>query len=837
MTTVAIYVGRNAVFTSLNQSQWTKSVASAAGFSEIPVIANVGIQGQSSSYVTWEYMLEFDTSSIGTQDVVTSVSLSIATYLKLTTGEFFSHQVRSYDFGATFELSDWVVPPTAYAALTSLGSKPHSIINATAGAFNVWSLSASSVVQNGKTRFVMGTDRMAAGTPPAYSTAQYDRFYGSQSAYVPYLTVVFTSSTNTIVGSFTANALASKTTTVSFNSQSSITATQAASFTLSAARTGFFVDASFRPADGSFTLNSAFATLVYLWPRGYVGGNQWTNPGNALADDSVFATAIPAVGSPVAGTWDFDSVNLPSDAIIKVIGWQTKLKQDAGSQITVTRGYYNGSTNILDQNTTLGTSAITYGYNLNNPTSVTVSDLNTPGRINFRLSASRSVDPTNTAYCDFVRLAITYVLNGKGGAFPLKAYVTRTSVAAFAVDASLGKTGQATFSLNAQLGSVRIGAFTISASIPGATNRLYPTSVLAGNSWATPENLYSGGYTSATPAIGVNVVGSWTLPSAQIATGSKINYWVAQEYSYQSGSTALYQWDLVKNGVSLATTGWVSLTSAPKWIYTSLSNPNLTPEDVNSGLTVRLSASLSATPASTINASQWGIYFRYTPPGNIRTFAFQANANLVGTPTKTFAVSAVVYQRSISTVTLNAARAVYSATIVPSSVVIGNGWTNPENIYTDDNLYASATPAVGAPVIGQWTLPSFNVPSDARVSKMVLSFRLYQTVASIVTFENTLLRNGVTELVKWQGTPQFTTETTWNTTLTAVNFTKITADDLNGNMTLRITASCTSTTASTLYIDSVQMYIIYTATTSLVSNAFSVAATKFRRMWFGKIYS
>lgn len=147
------------------------------------------------------------------------------------------------------------------------------------------------------------------------------------------------------------------------------------------------------------------STDASAYTRGTASPNGWTNPGNATADDGVYATAVPAAGATVSGLWDFASLSIPTTAtiigIIAVVGWY-----QTGSSLTMgVQGYKSGVAQGSKSTLVPGTTKSYFSADLTSAFALT--DLNTAGTCQVYVDATRS-GGGSTANLDFVQLVVTY---------------------------------------------------------------------------------------------------------------------------------------------------------------------------------------------------------------------------------------------------------------------------------------------------------------------------------------------------------------------------------------------------------------------------------------------
>jgi hypothetical protein len=153
-------------------------------------------------------------------------------------------------------------------------------------------------------------------------------------------------------------------------------------------------------------------TLVTKATRGAVAGNGWTNPANATADDSVYATAAPARNGNITGDWDFGAFSdaeIPVGATINSVTLRVQYKVSTTSSIfdiTLTRkngGVSDGTTN--DATEPLADTNLDSAF----ATLPTEAQLKTAGQISVGCDAHRGNSTTAvTASIDYIELQVDY---------------------------------------------------------------------------------------------------------------------------------------------------------------------------------------------------------------------------------------------------------------------------------------------------------------------------------------------------------------------------------------------------------------------------------------------
>lgn len=147
-----------------------------------------------SNYFFNEGFVSFDTSAIPDTATVLSATLSLRLNGAAVGDTTYTVQARLYDWGATLTTADYVAG-ASLSAKTLLATLPVASF-VTTGLAPMTSETAfiSNINLTGKTRIILCTDRMVAGTAP--TTAEYANFWNTNGAgYVPTLTVTYTGAT------------------------------------------------------------------------------------------------------------------------------------------------------------------------------------------------------------------------------------------------------------------------------------------------------------------------------------------------------------------------------------------------------------------------------------------------------------------------------------------------------------------------------------------------------------------------------------------------------------------------------------------------------------------
>ena len=155
--------------------------------------------------------------------------------------------------------------------------------------------------------------------------------------------------------------------------------------------------------------------------RGAVGTNNWTNPSNATADDTTYATCAPGKNSSVIGDWDFLAFTdgeLPVGSLIQSVVIRANYKVSttiSAASLGIANGN-NGAFDTEETQATEPTSDADFDTTYNSPPSIT--DLKTTGRLVARIRGIRGNDNDAVTFSlDYVELRVTYVapITGTGG--------------------------------------------------------------------------------------------------------------------------------------------------------------------------------------------------------------------------------------------------------------------------------------------------------------------------------------------------------------------------------------------------------------------------------------
>jgi len=171
MTTLALYASAAGFIQS---GSATYSLARSGG-DTVDAITSGDVQSgqfpQGASYFCLEVFLAFDTSSIPADATISSVVLSLDGVFDLAT-QAFTHEVRVRDWGTSLTAADWVAGANL-SALTRLATLASSAYASGYAAFTEDGENfRNAIVKGGTTRFLIASDRLAAGNAPAVSESQ-----------------------------------------------------------------------------------------------------------------------------------------------------------------------------------------------------------------------------------------------------------------------------------------------------------------------------------------------------------------------------------------------------------------------------------------------------------------------------------------------------------------------------------------------------------------------------------------------------------------------------------------------------------------------------------------
>lgn len=181
MTVATIFAGTNDGQMRCNNATYL-TARSGGGTFTVDTTNTDQLSGQelfSGQYYCYEYALDFDTSAIPANAIISSAVLSLAAGTKGDGTTSAIHRARLSDWGATLTSADWV-PGASLAALPLLAHIAQTAV-ATSG-YNALTddAMAANIVKGGNTRMLMVTDRMEAATVP--TTTEFVRWRTSDTA-------------------------------------------------------------------------------------------------------------------------------------------------------------------------------------------------------------------------------------------------------------------------------------------------------------------------------------------------------------------------------------------------------------------------------------------------------------------------------------------------------------------------------------------------------------------------------------------------------------------------------------------------------------------------------
>ena len=256
---------------------------------------------------------------------------------------------------------------------------------------------------------------------------------------------------------------------------------------------------------------------VTRYATSYVTGNAWTNPGNAYADDNVYATAAPAKNGTTSGQWSgfgFTSA-IPSGSTINAVTVEFGYYVSTTSSIaTVGSQLYSGGVakGAEYTDTAEPTSEVTRSYAVSG---LTLSDL-ADANLAIQVRASRGSSNTAvTFYLDFVRVAVDYSPPPVTGAVAISATGNVSGAGFRAATGQSVIAAQCAVAAAASVTGAVLGAAAIAAggAILASGSRLVrglATVAMASVATADGSRLVQGlatvGATSATAASGLRLV-------------------------------------------------------------------------------------------------------------------------------------------------------------------------------------------------------------------------------------------------------------------------------------------------------------------------------------------
>jgi len=150
----------------------------------------------------------------------------------------------------------------------------------------------------------------------------------------------------------------------------------------------------------------------------------WTNPGNAYADDGVYATAAPGKNASITIDFGFPAflpAEIPAGSKINSVTVEFQFKSDTTGSTGATIGVQvnDGGTLLGTESLwSMGTSDLTTTKG-DSSGAVTLADLQLPNNVRARVRASRSSSNTAITWSlDYVKLTVDYTLAAAAGGVP-----------------------------------------------------------------------------------------------------------------------------------------------------------------------------------------------------------------------------------------------------------------------------------------------------------------------------------------------------------------------------------------------------------------------------------
>lgn len=164
-------------------------------------------------------------------------------------------------------------------------------------------------------------------------------------------------------------------------------------------------------------------TIVVKATRGAAGTNNWTNNGNAVSDNGIYATCAPGKNGTVVGDWDFDAfsdVELPVSSTINSVTIRCNYK--VSTQASIARlGVEAGNNGSFDSQEEAATEPLAdTDFDVVYNTAPSETDLKTAGRLVARVSGERGNDnDAVTISLDYVELRVDYTAPSAGISIPI----------------------------------------------------------------------------------------------------------------------------------------------------------------------------------------------------------------------------------------------------------------------------------------------------------------------------------------------------------------------------------------------------------------------------------
>jgi hypothetical protein len=198
MTVATIFAGTNDGQLACSNATYA-TARSGGGTLAVDTSATTAYQGQelySGVFYCYVYGLDFDTSAIPANAIISSAVLSLCPYSKLANnGSAPVVRARLSDWGTTLTTADWI----AGASLSGLPLLAHiaqADVVTSGNPYNAFTddAMAANIVKGGHTRMLIVSDRLEAGTAPG-TGQEYVRWIAMDftgTTYDPKLVVTYT---------------------------------------------------------------------------------------------------------------------------------------------------------------------------------------------------------------------------------------------------------------------------------------------------------------------------------------------------------------------------------------------------------------------------------------------------------------------------------------------------------------------------------------------------------------------------------------------------------------------------------------------------------------------
>lgn len=286
-----------------------------------------------------------------------------------------------------------------------------------------------------------------------------------------------------------------------------------------------------------------------VFTRGAVSGNGWTSPGNATADDGVYATANPGKNITITGQWDYAAIaaaDIPDGSTINSVTAEVQWKASQGSFNTLTLTNFSGATQ--DSTVAVNPAPLTDTVKQLAYTTVpSLTDLRTAGRV-ITLVSHKKGNTTNayTGSVDYIKLIVDYTVGSTvvTGAVAVAAGATAAATGSRTIRSAIAASPVATVAVNASniirsavsaaasavvavaggAGGVITGAASVAATatvaVAASVRRRGATVVAAAATNVVTASVIRGATVVATGAANVAIAASRVVRSSVSVTGT-----------------------------------------------------------------------------------------------------------------------------------------------------------------------------------------------------------------------------------------------------------------------------------------------------------------------------